>query len=37
MVAAHRLYERMHFRRATERDWSPIPGIELRAYVLDFS
>jgi ribosomal protein S18 acetylase RimI-like enzyme len=36
MVAAHRLYDRLHFRRATERDWSPHPGIELRAYVLDF-
>lgn len=36
MLAAHRLYERMGFRRATERDWSPRPGIELRAYVMDF-
>jgi ribosomal protein S18 acetylase RimI-like enzyme len=35
MTAAHRLYNRMGFRRATERDWSPRPGIELHAYVLD--
>ncbi|HEV2637546.1 MAG TPA: GNAT family N-acetyltransferase [Actinocrinis sp.] len=36
MTAAHRLYERMGFRRATERDWSPSPEIELYAYVMDF-
>lgn len=36
MVAAHRLYERMGFRRETARDWSPRPGIELYAYVMDF-
>src|SRR4051812_22375218 len=33
MRAAHRLYERAGFRRAPERDWSPIPGVELLAFV----
>ena len=37
MRAAHRLYERMGFRRAVERDWSPRAGIELLAYVMDFA
>ncbi|MGI5505195.1 GNAT family N-acetyltransferase [Lentzea sp. CA-135723] len=32
MLAAHRLYERMGFTRLPERDWSPLPGLELRAY-----
>jgi ribosomal protein S18 acetylase RimI-like enzyme len=36
MRAAHRLYERMGFRRALDRDWSPRAGIELLAYVMDF-
>ena len=35
MTAAHRLYERLGFRRLTERDWSPMPGIDLLVYVLD--
>ena len=34
MHAAHRLYERLGFRRDAERDWSPTPGVELRASVL---
>ena len=34
MHAAHRLYERLGFRRDAERDWSPAPGVELLAYVL---
>jgi ribosomal protein S18 acetylase RimI-like enzyme len=34
MHAAHRLYEHLGFRRAPERDWVPVPGVELRAYVL---
>ncbi|MEW6225913.1 MAG: GNAT family N-acetyltransferase [Chloroflexota bacterium] len=34
MHAAHRLYEHLGFRRAPERDWVPVPGIELWAYVL---
>ena len=32
MHAAHRLYERLGFTRLPERDWSPIPGIELMVY-----
>jgi len=35
MTAAHRLYERMGFRRLAERDWSPMPGIDLLVYSLD--
>jgi len=35
MRAAHRLYEGMGFRRAPERDWVPVPGLVLWAYVLD--
>lgn len=32
MHAAHRLYQRLGFRRVPERDWSPTPGIDLLAY-----
>jgi ribosomal protein S18 acetylase RimI-like enzyme len=32
MRAAHRLYERLGFRRLPERDWSPLPGVGLLAY-----
>jgi ribosomal protein S18 acetylase RimI-like enzyme len=32
MLAAHRLYERLGFTRLPERDWSPLPGVQLRAY-----
>jgi ribosomal protein S18 acetylase RimI-like enzyme len=35
MTAAHRLYERLGFRRLPERDWSPVPGIDLMVYALD--
>ncbi|MDO0936197.1 GNAT family N-acetyltransferase [Streptomyces sp. DG2A-72] len=28
MHAAHRIYERLGFTRAPERDWNPIPGAE---------
>jgi ribosomal protein S18 acetylase RimI-like enzyme len=35
MTAAHRLYERLGFSRLPERDWTPVPGIELRVYALD--
>jgi ribosomal protein S18 acetylase RimI-like enzyme len=35
MTAAHRLYERLGFTRLPERDWSPVPGIDLRVYSLD--
>jgi ribosomal protein S18 acetylase RimI-like enzyme len=34
MRAAHRVYERLGFRRAPQRDWSPIPGVELLAFAL---
>ncbi|WP_299952157.1 GNAT family N-acetyltransferase [uncultured Modestobacter sp.] len=34
MRAAHRLYERMGFTRLPERDWTPVPGIDLRVYAL---
>ncbi|WP_324274103.1 GNAT family N-acetyltransferase [Blastococcus brunescens] len=32
MTAAHRLYERLGFRRLPERDWTPAPGIDLMVY-----
>jgi ribosomal protein S18 acetylase RimI-like enzyme len=35
MRAAHRLYERHGFVRAPDRDWSPVPGVDLVAYHLD--
>ena len=31
---AHRIYERLGFRRLPERDWSPRPGFELMAFRL---
>jgi ribosomal protein S18 acetylase RimI-like enzyme len=33
--AAHRLYERLGFRRLPERDWSPYPGVDLLGFRLD--
>lgn len=35
MTAAHRLYERLGFTRLPERDWTPVPGIDLRVYALE--
>jgi GNAT superfamily N-acetyltransferase len=35
MVGAHRLYERLGFTRLPERDWTPVPGVDLLAYVLE--
>jgi ribosomal protein S18 acetylase RimI-like enzyme len=32
MTTAHRLYERLGFTRLPERDWSPVPGIDLLVY-----
>ena len=32
MRAAHRLYERAGFVREPERDWSPVPGVDLIAF-----
>jgi GNAT superfamily N-acetyltransferase len=37
MRAAHRLYERNGFRRLPDRDWSPRPGVQLLAYVLELA
>ncbi len=34
MTAAHRLYERLGFRRLPGRDWSPVPGVDLLVYAL---
>jgi ribosomal protein S18 acetylase RimI-like enzyme len=33
MRAAHRVYERAGFRRAPEREWSPVEGVELWVFV----
>lgn len=35
MTTAHRIYERLGFRRAPEDDWEPVPGIELLGYRLE--
>lgn len=35
MTSAHRLYDRLGFRRAPERDWEPQPGVPLLGYVVD--
>jgi GNAT superfamily N-acetyltransferase len=35
MPAAHRLYRRLGFRRATELDWVPVPEVPLWGFVLD--
>jgi ribosomal protein S18 acetylase RimI-like enzyme len=35
MTAAHRMYGRLGFVRIPERDWSPIPGVDLFAFALD--
>ncbi|MGC0420678.1 GNAT family N-acetyltransferase [Embleya sp. AB8] len=35
MRAAHRLYARMGFHRAPERDWWPVPEVELFCYLKD--
>ena len=34
MTAAHRIYERLGFRRTPERDWEPVPGKQLLTYAL---
>lgn len=34
MAAAHRLYRRLGFARTPSFDWSPVPGLELRAFAL---
>jgi ribosomal protein S18 acetylase RimI-like enzyme len=35
MTAAHRLYERLGFARLPERDWTPVPGVDLLVYARD--
>jgi ribosomal protein S18 acetylase RimI-like enzyme len=35
MTTAHRIYERLGFTRLPDRDWSPIPGVDLYAFALD--
>ena len=35
MTTAHRLYDRLGFTRLPERDWSPMPGIDLLVYARD--
>lgn len=35
MRAAHRLYERLGFTRAPERDWSPVEGLRLFVFTRD--
>jgi GNAT superfamily N-acetyltransferase len=34
MHAAHRIYERLGFRRDPGRDWSPVPGVDLLVFAL---
>jgi len=34
MKKAHRIYERTGFLRTPERDWTPVPGVDLLTYVL---
>lgn len=34
-TAAQRLYERVGFVRAPERDWAPVPEVALIGYILD--
>ncbi len=37
MKAAHRLYARLGFVRAPQRDWQPVPGLTLWVFVLDLT
>jgi ribosomal protein S18 acetylase RimI-like enzyme len=32
MTSAHRIYERLGYRRVPDRDWSPQPGVHLLAF-----
>lgn len=36
-TTAHRVYQRLDFRRAPRRDWSPLPGVRLWAFELTHS
>ena len=35
MTAAHRVYARLGYERDPDRDWSPIPGVDLLAFRKD--
>lgn len=35
MAAAHRLYRALGFTRLPDRDWMPVPGVDLLAFRLD--
>lgn len=37
MSDAHRLYSRLGFTRLPERDWSPMPGVDLVAFTLTYA
>jgi hypothetical protein len=37
MRAAQRLYERLGFVRAVDRNWAPVPELTLLAYVLELA
>jgi ribosomal protein S18 acetylase RimI-like enzyme len=34
MTTAHRLYDRLGFRRLPDRDWSPVEGVDLLGFIL---
>ena len=36
MTAAHRIYTRLGYTRDPERDWSPLPGVDLIAFRKEF-
>lgn len=36
MGAAHRIYERIGFERTPDRDWSPVPGVDLVTFAMAF-
>lgn len=37
MAAAHRVYDRLGYTRAPERDWSPMPGVALIAFTKELT
>lgn len=37
MTTAHRIYERLGFRRTPDRDWSPVPGVSLITFRVDLA
>jgi hypothetical protein len=32
MTTAHRVYARLGYERDPDRDWSPLPGVDLLAF-----